>query len=650
MGQCGDDLSNVESDAVEQKEKPEEEHSLKTDSSNGIVSNFNTSELADSELALMAQDEVNAEEDMQEASQVFNSLFSTRRPKDGLAGLSSAGKSIGKGVLAGAVSLVAQPVAGAKQDGLKGFLSGLATGVASAVVLPVTGICVGAYQVARGMGNSPEAMRCGQAGMQWDKDKREWVYYFLEKEMSEIEALDQSKRNASSNGLNSKNVSEKKVKDKEYYDLLGVSTNASQGEIKKAYYKEARKVHPDKCPDDPDAANKFQTLGQAYQTLSNEQLRAAYDKNGKPDNSNSEALASEIDPTVFFNVMFGSTLVEPYVGELWIASVADVMMKDMVDQQEIKDQKDFDPETNFDGRATAEDVQLKQKKREVNIATNLRDKIQPFMEGALTESDFTANCVSEATKIANASFGATFLATIGFQLQVEADEFIGFHESFMGISGHSARAKKKANAMSTNFKIVGSGFKAASAGRKVYKEVEDAQKSTKNGEAGEDKEKNIKVDEDGNIEIDEAQAEAKQAMLAAKKLEDSLPAILEFAWAINTRDISRTLKRACHKLFTDAGVSADMRLKRANAVRILGVEFRNVGQMMGGSQDVETKESIKARAEVAVMTTMAKAQGQEVSEDDTEEMIKQAKSNAAASSAANAAANLASDKETQDSQ
>ena len=64
--QCGDDLSNVESNPVEQKEKPEEEHSLKTDSSNGIVSNFDTSELADSELALMAQDEVNAEEDMQE--------------------------------------------------------------------------------------------------------------------------------------------------------------------------------------------------------------------------------------------------------------------------------------------------------------------------------------------------------------------------------------------------------------------------------------------------------------------------------------------------------------------------------------------------------------------------------------------------------
>merc|ERR1719223_951558 len=126
---------------------------------------------------------------------------------------------------------------------------------------------------------------------------------------------------------------EKNVKDREYYDLLAVSTNATQGEIKKAYYKEARKVHPDKCPDDPDAATKFQALGQAYQILSNEQTRAAYDKNGKPENENADALASEIDPTVFFNVMFGSTLVEPYVGELWIASVADVMMKDIAEQQ-----------------------------------------------------------------------------------------------------------------------------------------------------------------------------------------------------------------------------------------------------------------------------------------------------------------------------
>ena len=57
-------------------------------------------------------------------------------------------------MLAGAVSLVAQPVAGAQQNGVGGFFTGLATGVASAIALPVTGVAVGAYQIARGVGKS----------------------------------------------------------------------------------------------------------------------------------------------------------------------------------------------------------------------------------------------------------------------------------------------------------------------------------------------------------------------------------------------------------------------------------------------------------------------------------------------------------------
>ena len=50
-----------------------------------------------------------------QASEVFNSLFSTRRPKDGWAGISSGLKSATKGTVAGVASLIAQPIAGAQE-------------------------------------------------------------------------------------------------------------------------------------------------------------------------------------------------------------------------------------------------------------------------------------------------------------------------------------------------------------------------------------------------------------------------------------------------------------------------------------------------------------------------------------------------------
>ncbi len=114
---------------------------------------------------------------------MFDSLFSTRKPKDGWAGLSSGAKSVLKGTAAGVISLVAQPIAGAQEGGVTGFLTGLATGVASCVALPITGVCVGAYQVGRGMANSAEAIRASRQGMQWNPTTREWYYYYLDQEM-----------------------------------------------------------------------------------------------------------------------------------------------------------------------------------------------------------------------------------------------------------------------------------------------------------------------------------------------------------------------------------------------------------------------------------------------------------------------------------
>ena len=67
---------------------------------------------------------------------------------------------------------------------------------------------------------------------------------------------------------------------RDYYDILGVSKDASASELKKAYRKLAIKFHPDKNPDDHEAEEKFKELGEAYEALSDEDKRAAYDRYG----------------------------------------------------------------------------------------------------------------------------------------------------------------------------------------------------------------------------------------------------------------------------------------------------------------------------------------------------------------------------------
>ncbi|KAF5942414.1 hypothetical protein HYC85_020056 [Camellia sinensis] len=111
------------------------------------------------------------------------------------------------------------------------------------------------------------------------------------------------------------------VKETEYYDVLGVTSSASEEEIRKAYY---IKVLPSKF-----ILIKIlmtlrlrkdfrQVLGEAYQVLSDPGQRDAYDRNGKYCISRDTML----DPTAVFALLFGSELFEDYIGHLAVASMA----------------------------------------------------------------------------------------------------------------------------------------------------------------------------------------------------------------------------------------------------------------------------------------------------------------------------------------
>ncbi|XP_019151771.1 PREDICTED: chaperone protein dnaJ 10-like [Ipomoea nil] len=167
------------------------------------------------------------------------------------------------------------------------------------------------------------------------------------------------------------------VKETEYYDILCVSPSASEEEIRKAYYLKARQVHPDKNPNDPQAAQRFQILGEAYQVLSDPVQREAYDQNGKCCVS----METMLDPTAVFALLFGSELFEDYIGHLAVASMAS---SDLVDNAD-----------KVHGRLKAV-----QKEREQCLARKLKGFVQQYVRG--DKIGFIQHAESEAERLSNA--------------------------------------------------------------------------------------------------------------------------------------------------------------------------------------------------------------------------------------------------------
>jgi len=92
------------------------------------------------------------------------------------------------------------------------------------------------------------------------------------------------------------------------YKVLGVSKTATESEIKKAYMKKARLLHPDKNPGDEAAAEKFKELGRAYEVLKDAEKREVYDRFGEEGLENGGAggmSAEDVFGSFFGDSFFG---------------------------------------------------------------------------------------------------------------------------------------------------------------------------------------------------------------------------------------------------------------------------------------------------------------------------------------------------------
>jgi len=95
------------------------------------------------------------------------------------------------------------------------------------------------------------------------------------------------------------------VKETKFYDLLGVSPDADENTLRKAYRKLSLKYHPDKNPGDEKAAEMFKNISAAYGVLSDSEKRTLYDQYGEEGLKEGRGGGRGGDPFDIFNMFFG---------------------------------------------------------------------------------------------------------------------------------------------------------------------------------------------------------------------------------------------------------------------------------------------------------------------------------------------------------
>ena len=92
------------------------------------------------------------------------------------------------------------------------------------------------------------------------------------------------------------------------YDILGVETNVSSSDLKKAFYKKSLEFHPDRkkgAPDEEESTLKFQTLNKVYKFLSDEEKRKVYDETGEVEDTDAALFENDdLDFMVFWRNLF----------------------------------------------------------------------------------------------------------------------------------------------------------------------------------------------------------------------------------------------------------------------------------------------------------------------------------------------------------
>ncbi|KAH3898834.1 Djp1p SCDLUD_005172 [Saccharomycodes ludwigii] len=449
------------------------------------------------------------------------------------------------------------------------------------------------------------------------------------------------------------------VVDTSYYDVLGLKTTASKLEIKKAYRKKSIQEHPDKNPNDPEATSRFQAISEAYQVLYDDDLRTKYDKFGKDEAvpANGFEDASEQFKMIFGGDAFESyigeltllknlqqqqeldqednnndeendtdkdkgeadshpkehaakTGVNPSTShaevsaeknpkeatektdkELLITDSSDITATDNKDitEEELKKKKKEEErkKRKQEKQNQLEEEQRKQKEKAIDELTKkLIERLSILTESVNDDAckdAFRMKFETEANLLKMESFGIDILHTIGSVYCSKADIYLKSHNTW-GVGGLFPTLKSKCGVMLDTIKTVSAALDAQHMLQEVEKTRMAMDVQAKEGEE-------IRpVDEKGNeIEIPSQEDFAKMEQLLMGK-------VLSAAWYGSKFEIVSTLKSVCDNVLYDKSISDEKKLRRAEALMILGTVFKKTFRTKLEQEEVQVFEQLFSEA------------------------------------------------------
>lgn len=399
----------------------------------------------------------------------------------------------------------------------------------------------------------------------------------------------------------------------EYYDILGITPTATAVEIKKAYRKKSIEEHPDKNRDDPNATEKFQAISEAYQVLSNNDLRLNYDKFGK---EKAIPQGGFEDAAEQFSAIFGGDAFAPYIGEL-------TLLKNLQKQEELHAEEEAEKEKDKKEGLKEDDEKKVEDNKEQSISEQMskvkidgvkpkddktpkKTKLEEFEEelkvekeknvdvlaqklverlSILTESVYDENCkqsfqkkfVEEGNLLKMESFGLDILHAIGDVYCERARIFLAASKP-LGFGGVFQSMKAKGGVFMDTLRTVSAAIDAQS----TMKELEKMKEASES--------ESPQLDKQGNVmEKPTPEEMAIQEQLLMGK-------VLSAAWYGSKYEIMSTLRLVCDKVLNDHSADKDTRLKRGETLLLLGKVFQRSYRTNVEQEEAQIFEQLVAEA------------------------------------------------------